>query len=529
MPTGKGLTLGSKLRAIRIEPLDLLLLFCGVLAIRAMLLRGLKVFDGYDEAILFANAQMMADGRVPYRDFYSNYPPGIFQIVRLVTALGIEPIWGMRAMSLGVRIATALCAAWLVGRSRGGVACLATATAVLVIQSRMGTAPFAYALAVLLALVLIAAWPGATAHRWQRVASGMLLGCMSYLRHDLVTYALPLFVTAEAVSWWLHRRTFFFASPRQLGEFVIGAGMTALLLWMPVFATAGFWRVLHDLALDQAAVVLPARKLPIPSMIEPVAIGGLNLNLPGAIAQHVRFGIVLAAVGSCTGTFAAVRALAAKSERTPGSRVSVLIAIFSIATLPQALGRTDYLHVAFIVPVVLTAALCALGRRTAELIALISLIPWFSGTTRFIGPTDALYLARADDSAFIPPERKRLADFVRAQTAPGEPIFVGCASHRQIITNPLDIYYLARRPGATRYMQFDPGLATSHQGQSEMVTDLQRTRPRIVLRLDECLAEQPNAPQLDGSSLLDAYLDAHYAPREIIEGSTVWRPKSGAP
>ncbi|MEY4577497.1 MAG: hypothetical protein RL701_2200, partial [Pseudomonadota bacterium] len=76
--------------------------------------------------------------------------------------------------------------------------------------------------------------------------------------------------------------------------------------------------------------------------------------------------------------------------------------------------------------------------------------------------------------------------------------------------NPLDVYYWAPRKGATRYMQFDPGTVTSPDGQQEMIADLERTRPRIALLKDGCAWFEPNASAIEGATLLDDYLHAHY-------------------
>src|SRR6188768_240904 len=101
-------------RLRRVNAFTLAALGCCVLAIRMLLSRASHPLNGYDEALLFLNAQMMADGRVIYRDFYSNYPPAMFQLVRAIAALGLPTIWTMRSLTILVHVGTALIAGRLV-------------------------------------------------------------------------------------------------------------------------------------------------------------------------------------------------------------------------------------------------------------------------------------------------------------------------------------------------------------------------------------------------------------------------------
>jgi hypothetical protein len=510
--------------AMRVEPIDVLLAVCALFALRALLLRGLEPLGIYDEGLLFTNAQMMNDGRVPYRDFYTNYPPGIFQLVRGVMLLGLPPIWGVRLLALLVRVVSALGAGWLAGRARGGRFCGATACAVLVLQSTLRLVSYAYTCAVVLAMVIIASWPAPGAKRSSRLLCGAIIGVLSYFRHDLFVYMMVLLAAIEVPFWSIRRRSLLFGSAREFAELAAGALTTALVLWLPVFARAGVGRVVHDIMLDQTRFIMPARVLPIPPLFTPLTIPALDVTLPALFVERLRLCLLFTAVAVLASAGACLFMLLREREPTAKTRRMVLISMFTLATLPQALGRTDYWHAAFGLPLVLAALGAALGRRAAQIAALMALLPWFSEGVRFIGWEDAKRLWRnRSDAAFMSPERSALASFVDAETAPHEPIFVGCESHRRIIVNPLDVYYWAHRPGATRYMQFDPGLATGPEGQSQMVADLERTRPRLVLRQPWCVWDEPNASRNEGVALLDHYLAAHYRPAGNIASFQVWR------
>src|SRR5262249_15385638 len=127
-------------------------------ALRAIVSRGLRPLDVYDESLLYTDAFLMNQGEVPYRDFYANYPPGVFQVVRLIMGLGLPVIWSPRLLALGVRIASALLAARLAGL-RGAYLCMGTLIGCLMFQQKLGLTLFAYTMAVLIALVLLTFWP----------------------------------------------------------------------------------------------------------------------------------------------------------------------------------------------------------------------------------------------------------------------------------------------------------------------------------------------------------------------------------
>jgi len=108
--------------------------------------------------------------------------------------------------------------------------------------------------------------------------------------------------------------------------------------------------------------------------------------------------------------------------------------------------------------------------------------------------------------------RRDVLAFIAEHSRPGEPIFVGNDQHRRANFNDLTLYYLAERPGATRYLQFDPGQVTREEIQREMIGQLERSRPRVAVLLEGGYNPEPNQSLIEGASLLDEYLKSHYRP-----------------
>jgi hypothetical protein len=383
----------------------------------------------------------------------------------------------------------------------------------------------------MLALLAILLWPMPSAPRWRGISCGIVLGCVSYLRHDLFTYAVGSLAVAEALWWALKRESFLMESAQRLRDFVLALVGTVLALWLPVVIRSGISRPLQDLVIDLATRIMPGRKLPIPSLRSAIHVAPLDMDLPAVLVDVKRLGFVLAIAAASAAAIALLiggtRVIRGGDvARVPALRTLLLTGAFALATLPQALRRFDYHHVAFGIPVTVAALLIAAGPRLREPLFLLAILTWFVTPPPLVSWAGAkkLWQQRADED-FVPRERLEIARYVERETEPGEPFFSACYKHRRTMASNLDLYYLARRPAATQYIIFDPGTTNSVEGQSEMVADLERTRPKIVLRGPGCVWNEPNDSMKQGAVLLDEYLAEHYALDTKIGPWAVWRPR----
>jgi hypothetical protein len=102
---------------------------------------------------------------------------------------------------------------------------------------------------------------------------------------------------------------------------------------------------------------------------------------------------------------------------------------------------------------------------------------------------------------------------IRALALPGTPIYVAPPRFDRVrVGDPL-LYVLAGRPNPTRYDVMQPGVVTTRRVQLEIVGDLRRTRPPVLVRwLDpRALAVEPNgSARSSGVMLVDDYLRRAY-------------------
>jgi hypothetical protein len=110
----------------------------------------------------------------------------------------------------------------------------------------------------------------------------------------------------------------------------------------------------------------------------------------------------------------------------------------------------------------------------------------------------------------------QLVPYVRARVPPGKPVFVANPRFDLVKAgNPL-VYVLVDRPNPTRYDVMQPGVVTTAGVQREMVHELERSPPRLVIRWLNPVAAQrePNgAGRSSGVRILDRYLARSYLER----------------
>ncbi|MCC6765182.1 MAG: hypothetical protein IT293_11005 [Deltaproteobacteria bacterium] len=466
----------------------------------------------YDEGIVLTGAHLIRRGQAPYRDFYANYPPGIFLLVAGIWSVGGVQVIGVRVLGLAVRLALAgvggLLAARIGGRRFSPLA------AALVLDGLLPTEAVPYAYLVALALLLAA---GAAGLRGRWLAAGALFGAVGCFRHDLFVYASLLALPAVALAGGRGGFARDGALRGALARFAVGALAPLIAVWLPALLRAGLAQPFHDLFLDQVRYVVPARALPLPRSLQlsPVHGAFAFVSLPG------RFPVsCLLTLGAplCAGVGVAF-ARRWHLER----RALLVLGVSAGAVLPQLLNRSDAIHAAYTVTPALVLAAALLERFARRFrpaawalaaCALLGAAGWARDPRARLPSFDA---ARSVAHAAPVPShdaaaRRRVVDFVTAHSRPGDPLFVGCGDHRRVILDDVDLYFLADRPGATRIMQFDPDIVTRAEVQRAMIAELERSRPPVVvLRAAGCWWPEPNRSSTMGAALLDDYLRRRYA------------------
>ncbi len=110
------------------------------------------------------------------------------------------------------------------------------------------------------------------------------------------------------------------------------------------------------------------------------------------------------------------------------------------------------------------------------------------------------------------PDLAAAIGFIREKVPENEPIFVGNPMHNKILINNTMFYFLAGRLSASKYHELHPGLATTEIVQSEIIASITENRVRrIVIFSGFSLTAEPNASsQSNGAVLLDEFIKSNY-------------------
>jgi hypothetical protein len=486
----------------------------------------------FDEGILLSHTRVLTHGGWPFRDFYTQYPPGIyFLLAGLWRIFGPSVLLG-RVLSAIFRLAIAALAGVAGGRLADRRFTLLPAGLVTMWLALLGGPPFAwlagllFALAAALALARAATSPRPAQAPGRWMLAGAMLGLTLCFRHDLFVYFCT--AAAPAGACFLYRlRPARAELLRMAGALLVGAAGPLAIFWLPTLIEARWSVIYHDLFADQLRYVAPARRLRWPPIVALTAVPRLPVRLPTFLYQVQAGACAVVFIAPLLGVWAWVRA----RRRALGGATAATLLALAVAVFPQATGRAELSHFLYATtPGLIFAG--ALAYRSdgaawwrSALFGVVFVI-FCAGALHeeypphgpLIPPVDpgtldgSPLVGRIPDGRAEP--RRQLRQLVAATLAPGEPIFVGNQIHTTVLLSETDLYFVLDHPPAVRYLQFDPGILPRRQVQEEMIRDLEKKRPRLAILSDVSQWNEGQTPP--GSTALDDYLKAHYRLEQTV-------------
>lgn len=467
--------------------------------------------DLYDEGLILVGSWRVAQGQIPYRDFWTVYSPGQFYAVAAFfklfgTTIESERLWDLLCRCI-LPVLGYIVAVDVTSRRKALLAWLlllgCTAHFLGAASPTLPALVFSFAFVAFLSAFFAGGKAGTLA------GAGLSIGLVAVFRMDFGLYCL----LAATVVLPLHRG---FEKkegvPGSLGRRELYVVLCAAIAWVPVaiffLAKVPLSVLTYDLITFPLQVFPRVRGVPFPS-----------LSIPDTLYVYAPF-LVFA-----IGTFLfGVYSKAVPVDRKLTATLA-MASLLGILFINQSRVRMDeshaapYIFLAVLVgsilivqtPVVSGAKNLLLGSRLLCAAALAAaLIQPFGETISFAGKLEAVAgqgsgLPRAP-SIILSKETVNIVKIIDANTQPGEYIYVGVTTHDRISSNEPLFYFLCDRECPTKYDELHPGQATTAIVQREIVADLDRHHVDWIL-----LTNQPNQEPNEGSissgvHLLDDYI-----------------------
>jgi hypothetical protein len=497
------------------------LFVAGVLISGFTILRGVEPFD---EGLTLQAARRVAGGQVPYSDFLWAYGPAhLYLLGGLFKAFGTSLLW-WRIVRVLVDAGVALVVFAIVRREAPlRVALVSWLAAACAMAQPTGANPFAPALLFALAAIWFAAQD---AGRRGLILAGALCALAAAWRLDFGVYAVVA-AAAAACGASLPRGAYLLGAPRAaLIRAALKPGLAVastfavltVVVYLPFVVKDGpadAWRDLIGRSLSQGRYW----HLPFPIGYD----GRFRVWPPGSLAHDAKdllafYVPLLLVIGIA---LAVVVIVARRLQREP---LLVGLCVLGLTFIAYLLSRTDEFHSQPLI-VVLAALLPLLALRVpmrgaAALGLVFAALLAYGASNRLsalFGPPSlaAVHVAVADGVKAPPGEAHAIEQMVRAvqqRVPPGEAIYTVTRRADLVRINDPLIYVLAERDNPTRQ---DFGLQTGAPAQREIVADLERARPRVIVRWlsPESVKREPNdRGKPTGVHILDRWLSLNYRP-----------------
>jgi hypothetical protein len=503
----------------------------------------------YDEGAILTGAMRVAAKAVPHRDFYANYGPRQFYILAALFDLFGQTVFVERMYSLAVR-AGIVCCVYLIGSRLTRLPCNLVMTALCLLWIGVAQYP-AYPIWPSLLLILVSIWVTipifyGTYSPWRLAFGGVLGGACVLFRYDMglmmlavMSAALTMFgLTDRGASGARLRHTFSMLVP-----FCGASGAVVVLLGAAYVKLGIVEDFIFQIFTYPSQNYREMRGLPFPSLI---LNGRINQEMivympPVTIvcfimstwSQYFRRRVNIVSPGEIW--VSSLVALMAFGLYFKGIvRISVPHMISSIVPAfivlgyvidRQLMGKRMFarsaLALAVIVAIIFVIVPSLIAANHARVLAFANLsdagktIRSAISNDRRSGGDDPCKPQNNLDRALcyrLSAGSIETARFITANTTPDQRIFVGNDLNDKTFANDNSLYFLSGRQPATKWSQFDPGLQNSDAIQAEMVQELERNKPPLII-LDEQFDNvvEPNAgAKHSGVHLLDDFIHRNY-------------------
>jgi Dolichyl-phosphate-mannose-protein mannosyltransferase len=515
----------------------------------------------YDEGIILTGAMRVAAGQIPHRDFYANYGPAQFYLLAgLFKLFGrsvlLERLLDLSFKALTVASVYAIAASYL---NRTIAACVALLTLIYflgvfsVLCSYPTTAASLFNLVGTALIVPVFARP---VSRRRMFAAGAIAGVATLFRYDtgIALLGIHACLTAIGVStrcktnrvrailstFWPYLPGFVIVTLPALFYFVSVAHLQSVMQDL-LFVARNYRRgrslpfpPISMKHLENVAIYLPIAALGLSAYLlladrRAVPDSKASTSAIPSLAEYRGFLICFALLTTAMFFKGLVRTGIIMMFLSILPSMLVTAALYERRSAFSKPLRISVLSVAWLF--VLTAGWCSLHYIKDQKRLHASLAESLWSSARGTVPSSRASWCRTSNAAtrglcFFPEDdRLQTIEFIDSHTRPDQTLFVGDSRHDKIFANDNFTYFAAERLPATRWSHFDPDLQDRFDIQTQMVHELETSRPPYVV-LDsefELLNEPNDSSRSSGVTVLDDYLHKNYRYDRSYGTMSIWQ------
>ena len=523
----------AKTRSRQVFTLLLLGLICAAFFLPANL-TGINIFD---EGFILSGAMVVSHGGLPYRDFMSFYGPGQYYITSAVYALLGEHLVHAHSLHVVTLCALGLTIYLIVKQVGTGefwpqLVLIGYVDIVLYVKPTVGYPAITATLFLMISALPLAKW----AHEFQPkqiILTSCLIGAAGLFRWDFGIFGLIALITALTTFFVGRRSDDCSSTPSHYAYFcaVVPAVLIMATVYIPMLTLLSSPRQwLEDIPLYIVDKFAKWRGL---DYIRPQVWAFLKeRSVPAFAVLCINLAYVLAPIALVVGAIGIVGRNLFRRKLNVVSSDLLLIAYIGclcLLLLNQMRVRPGLAQgfAAVIASLPLVALLFNSKSGAAMTAKPFQLVPKFIGliavvTLPWLGYKDLKNYGDKSMIVFDTPRSQGirvnsnmssyigLIQYIIASSSPGEVIFSGVQDHSRLFINDALLYFLTSRLPADRFLELEPGISNTREGQEGIVRSLLNKNVKMVVLMDYLSSEPNNTSKSNGIIILDEYIRSNY-------------------
>ncbi|TAL68831.1 MAG: hypothetical protein EPN82_09180 [Bacteroidetes bacterium] len=505
----------------------------------------------YDEAIGIYGAKRVAQGDIPYRDFWTLYAPGYFYILAFLLNIAGWTIFNERLFSIAFMLLPPVIA-FLIAKKYLKINYSYLVFIFIVIWTGYcsfygKSVPLALGMGILSLLFVIKFIE--TKKTLNLIISGIITGLTAYFRIEFGAYIfisviISIFIYFHLIKDLKEYKISFYLLLKYLFFYILII-VIALLPAVIYFLVNVSFRDLYQQLIYAPSEIYPrfrTLQLPMPFLIATDMTGYSQTRIIELFVDSIVFYIPLVVYFITFWKLISIVLGKRINENTNVFFIKLILLLSGLIFYSQASVRSEKEHLFSTMAIALILIVFLFFESKFKWQKFIYIITitltlsmpvenrlkmiyksYISKNTYWYKSHELKYICDVRSKA---DNFEKAVNYLKFSIPQNEKIFVGNYSHDRILLNDLMFYFLSGKDACTKYHELHPGIATTHKVQKEIINDLQKNNVNyLVLCENNEFTEQNESSISSGVFVLDNFIHDNYALYKQFGTNQIWKKK----